>query len=74
MRSGNADGAKGCRFGITGKGDMARHRAEYDHDNETCSKIGDILYSPCQEKNEQLRNVNSYNMIDNTPFRKHTYP
>jgi hypothetical protein len=27
MRSGNADGAKGCRFEGTGKGDMARHRA-----------------------------------------------
>src|SRR4030042_1415418 len=26
-RSGNADGAKGCRFEGTGKGDMARHRA-----------------------------------------------
>ena len=27
MRSGNADGAKGCRFEGTGKGDMDRHRA-----------------------------------------------
>jgi len=27
MRSGNADGAKGCRFGRTGQGDMGRHRA-----------------------------------------------
>ena len=35
--SGNAGGAKGCRFGITGEGYMARHRAEQDHDNETCS-------------------------------------
>ena len=26
-RSGNADGAKGCRFEGAGKGDMARHRA-----------------------------------------------
>jgi len=28
MRSGNADGAKGCRFGRTGQGNMGRHRAE----------------------------------------------
>jgi len=28
MRSGNADGAKGCRFERTGQGDMGRHRAE----------------------------------------------
>jgi group II intron reverse transcriptase/maturase len=28
MRSGNVDGAKGCRFGKTGQGDMVRHRAE----------------------------------------------
>jgi len=28
MRSGNADGAKGCRFEGTGQGDMGRHRAE----------------------------------------------
>ena len=28
MRSGNADGAKGCRFGRIGQGDMVRHRAE----------------------------------------------
>jgi len=27
MRSGNADGTKGCRFEGTGQGDMARHRA-----------------------------------------------
>jgi hypothetical protein len=27
MKSGNADGAKGCRFEGTGKGDMDRHRA-----------------------------------------------
>ena len=27
MKSGNADGAKGCRFGETGQGDMGRHRA-----------------------------------------------
>ena len=27
MRSGNAGGAKGCRFEGMGKGDMARHRA-----------------------------------------------
>ena len=27
MRSGNADGAKGCRFEGTGQGDMGRHRA-----------------------------------------------
>ena len=26
-RSGNADGAKGCRFGRTGQGDMDRHSA-----------------------------------------------
>ena len=25
MKSGNADGAKGCRFEITNEGDMARH-------------------------------------------------
>jgi len=37
MRSGNADGAKGCQFEITGKGHMARHRADYDHENETYS-------------------------------------
>jgi hypothetical protein len=35
---------------------------------------GDMLYSSCQEKNEQLRNINSYNMIDNTHFPEHTYP
>jgi len=28
MKSGNADGAKGCRFERTGQGDMDRHRAE----------------------------------------------
>jgi hypothetical protein len=27
MKSGNADGAKGCRFERTGQGDMGRHRA-----------------------------------------------
>jgi len=27
MRSGNADGAKGCRFGRAGQGDMDRHSA-----------------------------------------------
>jgi hypothetical protein len=27
MRSGNAGGAKGCRFERTGQGDMGRHRA-----------------------------------------------
>ena len=27
MKSGNADGAKGCRFGRTGQGDMDRHSA-----------------------------------------------
>ncbi len=37
MRSGNAGRAKGHRFGITSKGDMARHRADCDHENETCS-------------------------------------
>ena len=37
-------------------------------------EIGDMLYSSCQGKNEQLRKVNDYNMIDNTPFREHTYP
>ena len=37
MRSGNADGAKGCRFEGTGKGDMARHRADEDHDHGTYS-------------------------------------
>ena len=37
MTSGNADRAKGHRFGITSKGNMARHRADCDHDNETCS-------------------------------------
>ena len=36
-RSGNADGAKGCRFEGTGKGDMARHRADEDHDHGTYS-------------------------------------
>ena len=36
--------------------------------------LGDMLYSSCQDKNERLRNINDYNMIDNTPFRKHTYP
>jgi RNA-directed DNA polymerase len=28
MKPGNAGGAKGCRFGITGRGNMARHSAE----------------------------------------------
>jgi hypothetical protein len=28
MKPGNAGGAKGCRFGRTGKGNMARHRAD----------------------------------------------
>jgi hypothetical protein len=28
MKSGNADGAKGCRFERTGQGDMDRHSAE----------------------------------------------
>src|SRR4030067_3184410 len=28
MRSGNADGAKGCRFEGTGQGAMGRHRGE----------------------------------------------
>ena len=27
MKSGNADGANGCRFGGTGQGEMGRHRA-----------------------------------------------
>jgi hypothetical protein len=35
MRSGNAGGAKGCRLEGTGKGDMARHRADEDHDHGT---------------------------------------
>jgi len=35
MKSGNADGAKGCRFEITSKGYMTRHRADYVHDNTT---------------------------------------
>jgi hypothetical protein len=37
MRFGNADGAKGCRLEITNEGDMARHWADYDHDNKTYS-------------------------------------
>jgi hypothetical protein len=37
MKSGNSDGAKGCRFEITGKGYMTRHRADYVHDNTTYS-------------------------------------
>jgi len=37
-------------------------------------KVGDMLYCSCQEKNKQLRNINDYNMIDNTTFREHTYP
>ena len=28
MKPGNAGGAKGCRFGRTGRGNMARHRAD----------------------------------------------
>ena len=35
MKSGNADGAKGCRLEIMIEGDMARHWADYDHDNKT---------------------------------------
>ena len=31
--AGNAAGAKGHRFEITGKGNMTRHRADSDHDN-----------------------------------------
>ena len=33
MNSGNAEGAKGRRSEITGKGNMTRHRADYAHDN-----------------------------------------
>ncbi len=36
-RSGNADGAKGCRFEGTGKGDMDRRRADENHDHGTYS-------------------------------------
>lgn len=32
-KSGNADGAKGRRFGIADQGDMTRHRADCVHDN-----------------------------------------
>ena len=42
MRSGNAGGAKGCRFEGTGKGDMARHRADEDHDHGTYSFYPEI--------------------------------
>ena len=28
MKPGNVGGAKGCRFGRTGRGNMARHRAD----------------------------------------------
>ena len=42
MRSGNAGGAKGCRFERTGKGDMARHRADEDHDHGTYSFYREI--------------------------------
>ena len=37
-------------------------------------KIRDMLYSPCQGKDEYLRNVNNYNMIDNIHFIEHMYP
>jgi hypothetical protein len=37
MNPGNAGEAKGYRFEITGEGDMARHWADYDHDNTICS-------------------------------------
>ena len=33
VKSGNADGAKGRRFGIADQGDMTRHRADCVHDN-----------------------------------------
>jgi len=33
MNSGNAEGAKGRRSEITGRGNMTRHRADYAHDN-----------------------------------------
>ena len=32
VKSGNSDGAKGCRFEVTDKEHMPRHRAEVDHD------------------------------------------
>jgi hypothetical protein len=31
--SGNAEGAKGCRFEIADRGNMTRHRADCVHDN-----------------------------------------
>jgi hypothetical protein len=37
-------------------------------------KEGDMLYSSCQGRNEHLRSINNYNMIDNTHFPEHTYP
>ena len=44
MRSGNAEGAKGCRFEGTGKGDMARHSAgEAMTTGLTCSPRGFTL-------------------------------
>ena len=33
VKSGNADGAKGRRFGMADQGDMTRHRADCVHDN-----------------------------------------
>jgi len=33
-----------------------------------------MLYSSCQGKNEQLRNINNYNMIGNIHYHGHTYP
>ena len=33
MISGNAEGAKGCRFEIANEGNMTRHRADCVHDN-----------------------------------------
>jgi hypothetical protein len=35
---------------------------------------GDMLYCSCQEKNERLRNINDYNMVDNIHFPEHTHP
>lgn len=32
MNTGNAEGAKGCRFEITGEGRMTQHRVDYVHD------------------------------------------
>ena len=34
MNSGNAEGAKGCRFEITGEGTMTQHRVDYVHDTK----------------------------------------